>query len=292
MDRSRHSQRGPKEPPLRPHAPKSSEERQSLLSFYQRYSYRDGPRDGIVNGNLPPPPSATGRLQRTKSYLTADISTRWADLVLMVCFFVSGLVDSGAYNAYSCFVSMQVSRDSLQNAPMRSKKKKEMPILTDPNHQTDRKHNLPRPRRKLPPRLHPVPSLDQIPHRNPLLPARRSPHLLLPPHLRRAQALGASDFFLLPNARDSHRRCARALWLVERIASKARRAFCSCDCFVSHDDDDDDWNPTRYRLPVNGPRGDRFAEFPSRGQSCGEPGAGFQRVAFGRADDVVQRSGF
>jgi len=135
MDRSRHAQRGPKEPPLRPHAPKSSEERQSLLSFYQRYSYRDGPRDGIVNGNLPPPPSATGRLQRTKSYLTADISTRWADLVLMVCFFVSGLVDSGAYNAYSCFVSMQVSRDSQTKCTHAVQKKKELPILTKPQPQ-------------------------------------------------------------------------------------------------------------------------------------------------------------
>jgi hypothetical protein len=110
MDRLRQPPRGLKEPPLRPHAPKSSEERQSLLSFYQRYSYRDGPRDSIVNRNLPPPPNATGSWQRTKAYLTADVSTRWADLVLMVCFFISGLVDSGAYNAYSCFVSMQVSR--------------------------------------------------------------------------------------------------------------------------------------------------------------------------------------
>jgi hypothetical protein len=30
----------------------------------------------------------------------------------MVNFFISGLVDSGAYNAYSCFVSMQVSSES------------------------------------------------------------------------------------------------------------------------------------------------------------------------------------
>src|ERR1700712_5638455 len=111
MDRPRHSQRGLKEPPLRPHAPKTSaEERQSLLSFYQRYSYRDGPRDSIVNGNLPPPPNTTGGWQTTRAYLTADVSTRCADLVLMVCFFISGLVYSGAYNAYSCFVSIQVSR--------------------------------------------------------------------------------------------------------------------------------------------------------------------------------------
>lgn len=102
-----------KEPPLRLHAPKASDERQSLLSFYQRYSYRDGPRDSIPNGNIPPPAGDETRLEAAISYLTADVSTRWADLVLMVCFMISGLVDSGAYNAYSCFVSMQVSRFAL-----------------------------------------------------------------------------------------------------------------------------------------------------------------------------------
>ena len=108
MDRPQYSPRSTKDPPLRPHAPKLSE-RQSLLSFYQRYSYRDGPRDNNANGNIPPPPSPTSNVEKATSYLTADISTRWADLVLMVNFFISGLVDSGAYNAYSCFVSMQVS---------------------------------------------------------------------------------------------------------------------------------------------------------------------------------------
>ncbi|EKJ77891.1 hypothetical protein FPSE_01984 [Fusarium pseudograminearum CS3096] len=38
---------------------------------------------------------------------TADIDTRWGDLLLLVCFFVAGLVDSAAFNMYGCFVSMQ-----------------------------------------------------------------------------------------------------------------------------------------------------------------------------------------
>ncbi|KAM0716556.1 hypothetical protein Q7P37_008001 [Cladosporium fusiforme] len=102
-----------KEPPLRPHAPKGPEgpdERQSLLSFYQRYSYRERPGDGDIHGNIPPPRGDISRLERAKDYLCTDVSTRWADLVLMVCFMISGLVDSGAYNAYSCFVSMQVRK--------------------------------------------------------------------------------------------------------------------------------------------------------------------------------------
>lgn len=45
---------------------------------------------------------------RMANYLDAEISTRWADLVLIVCFFMAGLIDAGAYNAYQCFTSMQV----------------------------------------------------------------------------------------------------------------------------------------------------------------------------------------
>ncbi|KAF7548520.1 hypothetical protein G7046_g8652 [Stylonectria norvegica] len=37
----------------------------------------------------------------------ADIDTRWADLLLLICFFIAGLVDSAAFSMYGCFVSMQ-----------------------------------------------------------------------------------------------------------------------------------------------------------------------------------------
>lgn len=43
-----------------------------------------------------------------KNHLNAEITTRWADLVLIVCFFICGLIDAGAYNAYECFTAMQV----------------------------------------------------------------------------------------------------------------------------------------------------------------------------------------
>lgn len=48
------------------------------------------------------------RAQSAKDYLNADIDTRWTDLILILCFAICGLIDSGAYNAYECFVSMQV----------------------------------------------------------------------------------------------------------------------------------------------------------------------------------------
>ncbi|KAH6622031.1 hypothetical protein C7974DRAFT_414705 [Boeremia exigua] len=39
--------------------------------------------------------------------LDADVDAKWADLILLGCFFCSGLVDSMAFNMYACFVSMQ-----------------------------------------------------------------------------------------------------------------------------------------------------------------------------------------
>jgi hypothetical protein len=144
MDRSHAPQTRFKDPPIRPGHFKTADERRSLLSFYQRYSYRDGPREGNhnVNGNNSSPPGPSTTLQKVKSHLSADVSTRWADLVLMVCFMVSGLVDSCAYNAYSCFVSMQVSLS-------RKKVTNQHPAKTfTDNVSTDRKHNLPRPRCK------------------------------------------------------------------------------------------------------------------------------------------------
>jgi hypothetical protein len=91
-------------------APRTPDERQRLLSF-QRYSYSvnsSSQYEASQHEGSTSKKRAKSFLLRTKDYLNADITTRWADLVLLVCFFVSGMVDAGAYNAYSCFVSMQV----------------------------------------------------------------------------------------------------------------------------------------------------------------------------------------
>lgn len=42
--------------------------------------------------------------------LDADVDPKWADLILLGCFFCSGLVDSMAFNMYACFVSMQTGQ--------------------------------------------------------------------------------------------------------------------------------------------------------------------------------------
>ncbi|KAM0231912.1 hypothetical protein ACHAPO_008210 [Fusarium lateritium] len=57
----------------------------------------DNPEAGSKGGS----PSTVSRR------FTTDIDTRWGDLLLLVCFFIAGLVDSAAFNMYGCFVSMQ-----------------------------------------------------------------------------------------------------------------------------------------------------------------------------------------
>jgi hypothetical protein len=42
-----------------------------------------------------------------------NISLRHADLVFLVCYFVSGILDSSAYNAWTCFVSMQTGTSTM-----------------------------------------------------------------------------------------------------------------------------------------------------------------------------------
>ncbi|KAG0651344.1 hypothetical protein D0Z07_1791 [Hyphodiscus hymeniophilus] len=47
------------------------------------------------------------RWHATSNYLKTDISLNHADIPIIACCLVSGLCDSSAYNAWTCFVSMQ-----------------------------------------------------------------------------------------------------------------------------------------------------------------------------------------
>lgn len=53
------------------------------------------------------PRSQTELNQMLKGYLTADVTTNHADVLLLSCCFISGMVDSTIYHAYGTFVSMQ-----------------------------------------------------------------------------------------------------------------------------------------------------------------------------------------
>jgi len=51
--------------------------------------------------------TSEGFVERSKRRLYADIETRGADFILVLLFFVSGLVDGSVYNSWGSFVSMQ-----------------------------------------------------------------------------------------------------------------------------------------------------------------------------------------
>ena len=55
----------------------------------------------------PTPRKRPGFITRLQAHLNEDVSTSHADILMLTCCLVSGLVDSTIYNAYGTFVSMQ-----------------------------------------------------------------------------------------------------------------------------------------------------------------------------------------
>ncbi|OAP57802.1 hypothetical protein AYL99_08540 [Fonsecaea erecta] len=53
------------------------------------------------------PTSGLPMSTRLRLWLTSDIDTRWADTILLACFFVTGMVDAVAFNTWNSFVGMQ-----------------------------------------------------------------------------------------------------------------------------------------------------------------------------------------
>jgi hypothetical protein len=49
---------------------------------------------------------------RLKQYFFLDLERAYMSGALMVCFFISGLVDSVAFNSWNCFVNMQTGEHS------------------------------------------------------------------------------------------------------------------------------------------------------------------------------------
>ena len=109
------------------------------------------------------------RFANWRQYLAQDVDKSWADVILLVACFMSGLVDSAVFNVWSCFVSMQTGEFREPNPPLLAR-----PPLTKC---LNRKHCVRRPgdvRTASQPAL----SMGQVEHRDPELLHR---HLLLQP---------------------------------------------------------------------------------------------------------------
>ena len=101
-----HSTMSSRKSPHRQTKSSQGQESNSLLTNSDNGNYITFASGPDANHKEPSP--ATTQLRNTKSYLNADLDTRWTDLILIACFGTSGLIDSGAYNAYNCFTSMMV----------------------------------------------------------------------------------------------------------------------------------------------------------------------------------------
>lgn len=139
---------------------------------------------------------------RARAYLAEKIRVNNAYIPLLICCFLTGLIDAGSYNAWSVFMGMQTGtlRSAFSHLLGHSLSFYISVRFLLPQHHVSnyicRKYNLPRPlhistpfRQRLLkmgplPHLHHLPHTRFLPNRPPLLPLHRHPprhpHLLLP----------------------------------------------------------------------------------------------------------------
>jgi hypothetical protein len=57
-----------------------------------------------------PTKTPTQETKHTMDYLNNQLDTARMSLVIITCFFISGLIDSVVFNSWSCFVNMQTGK--------------------------------------------------------------------------------------------------------------------------------------------------------------------------------------
>jgi hypothetical protein len=55
-------------------------------------------------------PTGSSFMARTRKVMGAEVSRSWADLVLLMCYVVTGLLDSASTQVWGAFVSMQTGQ--------------------------------------------------------------------------------------------------------------------------------------------------------------------------------------
>lgn len=63
----------------------------------------------LRNNNITKPPSR-GLVEKCRKNMNAEINRSWADLVLLLCYVVTGLLDSSSTQVWGAFVSMQTGK--------------------------------------------------------------------------------------------------------------------------------------------------------------------------------------
>ena len=141
---------------------------------------------------------------RLHEHFTANVSKSWADIALLGCYIITGLLDSSSVFIWGSFVSMQTGKEDEKSEIQQCYYT--TPKRTKPYHEPDhkpRQYRLPRPRPRRPQRQRP---LDALRHLNRLLLPRKPLLQLLPPHPLAPQALGPSLLAHPATPANNHRR--------------------------------------------------------------------------------------
>lgn len=56
---------------------------------------------------------------RWRKYLVADVNRDWADVILILCYFITGLLDSSSISVWGSFVSMQTGKACAESGESR-----------------------------------------------------------------------------------------------------------------------------------------------------------------------------
>jgi hypothetical protein len=76
-----------------------------------RNSDEETPLLGRPNGKSSTP-------SKLRKHMAADVSKNWADLVLLFCYIITGLLDSSAVFIWGSFVSMQTGESAMPCFPL------------------------------------------------------------------------------------------------------------------------------------------------------------------------------
>lgn len=71
----------------------------------------------LLNGVSPPRGNSKSLTSRLRKAAIADVKRDWADVVLIFCYIITGLLDSSAISDWGSFVSMQTGMLSTRTDP-------------------------------------------------------------------------------------------------------------------------------------------------------------------------------
>lgn len=71
----------------------------------------DAERQGLLS-NTTVKAKGSSLTTRLRTHLTAEVSRHWGDLPLLLCYFITGLLDTSSVNTWGSFVSMQTGKSS------------------------------------------------------------------------------------------------------------------------------------------------------------------------------------